>query len=48
MISLFLLNRLDPDLFCTVAQRELGEIALEIVVTADDTILCHNQEFLIL
>lgn len=33
---------------CTVAKGKLGEVALEIVVTAYDAILCDDQELLIL
>ena len=33
---------------CTVAEGELGKIALKIVVASYDTILCDDQELLIL
>lgn len=40
--------RLDPKLLCPVAQGELGEFPLEVIVTPDYTVLCHHQELLIL
>lgn len=33
---------------CTVAEGELGEVTLEVVVASYDAILCDDQELLIL
>lgn len=35
-------------ILCTIAERKLGEVALEIVVATYDAILCDDQKLLIL